>query len=112
MAISEFKLDLFSALEQCCDFPYSPNILQGTLDELRKIALEQRGKFRRAAILALKIIESKNLDVIKKTGNVDDLLADFSKNGYLILTQDIILKRRLQKPYLTIRQKKKVVLID
>ena len=111
MAISEFNLDIFSALEQCCDFPYNLNVLQGTLDELKKISLEQRGKFKLAAKLALSILRSKGINVIKSSGNVDDLLVEYSKKGYLILTQDVILKRRLHKPYLTIRQKRKIVII-
>jgi len=112
MAISEFKIDLFSAIQECCDFSYKLNVLQGTLDELDKIEREQKGKFKRAANLASKIIKSKKVNVINKKGNVDNLLVDYSKKGYLVLTQDIILKRRLKKPYLTIRQKKRIIVVN
>lgn len=111
MAITEFKLDIFAALERDCDFTYKTAVLQGTLDELRKIVSEQRAKFRQAALLALGIIEAKKVKIIPEIGNVDDLLVQHSKEGDVILTQDAALKKRLKKPYLTIRQKKKIMLV-
>ena len=72
---------------------------------------EQRGKYKRAAKLALGIIKAKGIKKIAGEGYVDDLLISFSKQGYLVLTQDINLKKRLTKPYLTIRQKKRIVLV-
>lgn len=112
MAITEFKLDLFTALERDGDFSYKVAVLQGIIDELHKIASEQRGKFRQAALLALGIIETKKVKVIPETGNVDNLLVEHSKAGDLVLTQDAALKKRLKKPYLTIRQKKMIILIS
>jgi rRNA-processing protein FCF1 len=53
----------------------------------------------------------KAIPLISEEGFVDDLLVEHSVKGDFILTQDIALKRRLQKPYLTIRQKKKVILV-
>jgi rRNA-processing protein FCF1 len=111
MAIAEFKIDLFSELESCCDFTYDLFVLSGTIKELNKIMEEQRQKFKRAAKLGLAIIKAKGIKKIASTDYVDDVLVEFSKKGDLILTQDIELKKRLSKPYLTIRQKKKVVLI-
>ena len=112
MAISEFKLDLFRELDSCCDFQYKLFVLERTIAELEKIQQEQRGKFKRAAALAVSLIKAKKINVIPGEGNVDDLLTAFSKQGYLILTQDLGLKNRLTKPYLTIRQKKRVVVIS
>ena len=111
MAIAEFKIDLFSELESCCDFTYDLYILEGTIKELKKIMEEQRQKFKRAAKLALAIVKAKGIKKIASSNYVDDVLVNYSKKGDLILTQDIELKKRLTKPYLTIRQKKKVVLI-
>ena len=111
MAIVEFKIDLFSELEKTCDFNYNLFILSGTIDELNKIMDEQRGKYKRAAQLALAILKTKKVEVIKSEGNVDDKLVECSKNSDIILTQDIALKKRLTKPYLTIRQKRKIILI-
>ena len=111
MAIIEFKMDILNELERVCDFPYTVFILQGTIDELEKIIREQRGKFKQAARLVLSILGSQHISVIQKKGNVDDLLAEYSQGGALVLTQDIELKRRLTKPYLIIRQKKKIMMV-
>ncbi|PIZ50804.1 hypothetical protein COY27_05805 [Candidatus Woesearchaeota archaeon CG_4_10_14_0_2_um_filter_33_13] len=117
MAIAEFKLDLISALEDTCDFHYELYVLQGTIDELNKIMDEQRLKYRQAAKLALAILKVKGIKIIpseKESKNqkyVDDQLVDLSKKGDLVLTQDVQLKKRLNKPYLTIRQKKSVMII-
>jgi len=112
MAISEFKLDLFTELNNYCDFKYKLFVLEATIAELEKIRREQRGKFKRAAALALSLIKAKKMDIIPGEGNVDDLLTAFSKQGCLVLTQDFGLKNRLAKPYLTIRQKKRIIIIN
>lgn len=111
MAIAEFKIDLFSELEKACDFNYELYVLSGTIKELKKIREEQRAKYKRAAKLALAIVKAKGIRIIKSTGYVDDALINLSKKGNLILTQDTALKRRLSKPYLTIRQKKRIVIV-
>lgn len=112
MAIEEFKLKLFDELEKICDFNYEVCVLEGTIKELKKIQEEQRQKYKRAAKLALGIIKVLKIKQLPSQGHVDDVLVEHSKNGDLVLTQDIGLKRRLSKPYLTIRQKKKIFLVD
>lgn len=112
IAITEFKLDLFTAIAQCVDFPYKLCVLQGTIDELNAIIKQERQRFRQAAKLALTLIKAKDVLVLPDEGYVDDLLQRYSQQGYLVLTQDAVLKRRLTKPYLTIRQKKKVMLVE
>tara|TARA_Y100000031_G_C8120563_1_gene337996 strand:+ start:149 stop:526 length:378 start_codon:yes stop_codon:yes gene_type:complete len=112
MAVSEFKIDIFSELRECCNFKYQIYVLEGTLTELEKIRVEQRGKYKLAASLAIKLIEAKEVKVLPSEDNVDDLLVLYSKKDYLVLTQDVALKRRLTKPYLTIRQKKKIMLVN
>ena len=116
MAVAEFKLDIFRSIEDCCYFSYRLYVLSGTIDELQQIKETQRGKFKLAAKLALGILSNKisagMVSVLNSKGKVDDLLAAYSKSGYLILTQDVNLKKRLLKPYLTIRQKKFVVLVE
>ena len=111
MAVSDLSIDIFSALEEACNFKFKIFVLQGTIDELHKIIAEQRGKFKRAAKLGLSLVEAKNLGIIESSGNVDDALVEYSKKGYLVLTQDVLLKKRLSKPYLTIRQKNKIILV-
>jgi len=111
MAIAEFKIDLITELEKAYDFPYELCVLEGTIKELYKIQEEQREKFKRAAKLALGIIKVKKITVLPSIGYVDTELIKHSRNGDLILTQDVELKKELSLPYLTIRQKKRVVLI-
>lgn len=112
MAITEFKLDVFSELEKVCDFRFKIYVLSGVVEELEKIKTQQRGKYKRAAKLALSLLKAKKIPAIIERGKVDDLLVRHSRKGHLILTQDIQLKRRLKKPYLTIRQKKKIVIVS
>ena len=112
MAITEFKLDIFAALERDCDFSYKAVTLAGVIEELQKIVSEQRAKFRQAALLALGIIKVKKIPVLPELGNVDDLLVEHSKKGDLVLTQDALLKKRLKRPYLTIRQKKRIIMVS
>ena len=112
MAITEFKLDIFTALERDCDFSYNAVTLAGVIEELQKVVSEQRAKFRQAALLALGIIKVKKIPVLPELGNVDDLLVEHSKKGDLVLTQDAQLKKRLKRPYLTIRQKKRIILVS
>lgn len=111
MAIAEFKIDLFTVLEKL-DFKYNVMVLSGTIEELNKIMEKQRGKYKRAAKLVLSILQQKKVPILKSQGTVDDLLVKYSQQGYLVLTQDSALKKRLQKPYLTIRQKKKIMVVD
>jgi rRNA-processing protein FCF1 len=110
MAISEMKIDIFSELQVTLG-PNEPYVMEGTITELNKIIDEQRGKYQRAAKLALAIIKGK-VKLLSGKGDVDDLLIKQSMQGTLVLTQDQALKRKLKKPYLTIRQKKKIILID
>ena len=113
MGIAEFKLDLFTAIDLCCDFNYKLFVLSGTIEESKQIEVEQKGKFKRAAKLVLAILKAKEISLIPENDglSVDDQLVTYSKKGYLVLTQDAQLKKRLHKPYLTIRRKRYVVLI-
>ncbi len=115
MAISELSIDLFSAIELCSDFPYDLSVLQGTIRELEEIFQTQRGKFRVAAKLALHVlgerIKKGVVEVLVEDGVVDDILVKHSRCGDIILTQDVALKKRLKRPYMTIRQRTKVVVV-
>jgi len=111
MAVGEMKLDVFEQLREYCDFNFKIYVLQSTIEELEKIIVEQRGKYIRAAKLALSLLARKKITILKKTGYADDLLVELSQRGYLVLTQDALLKKRLKRPYLTIRQQKRVMLV-
>ncbi len=120
IAIHMFKLDVFSAIEESLDIAYEVCIIDGTLKELEKLKTSRdlSQKERNAAKLALSIVQKKLLDKTltlltdDPTMDVDSNLAEESAGGALILTQDKGLKMRLTKPYLTIRQQKRVVVIE
>ena len=111
MAISSFKIDLFGQIDIACDFPYKVHILEGTVQELHKIIEEQRGKYKQAAKLALGIIKAMGISQLPSDKYVDDVLVEHSHKGAIIVTQDAALKKRLSKPYMTIRQKKKLIIV-
>lgn len=112
MELSERKFDLFGELGRVLDFKFEICVLSGTIIELEKIILEQRGRFKSAAKLALALIKAKGLKVLRsEESSVDEELVGYSQQGNLVLTQDIVLKKRLVRPYLTIRQGKTIVVV-
>lgn len=112
----EWKIDLFSQLEKVCDFSYQTAVLQASLDELERIKSTADGKEKAAARLVLGILKDKLKNklilILPHSGYVDDLLVEKSREGAVILTQDMQLKKRLIKPYLTIRQKKMLMMVE
>lgn len=109
---AQFHVDIFSEIERICDFSYSLNVLDKTLDELNNIIEKQRGKHKQAALLALKLLKAKKVKVIKtkKDKYVDDILVDLAKEKEtLIATQDTELKKRLKNSIITLRQKKYLI---
>lgn len=112
MAIDQFHLDVLSQLKQLCDFPYDVCVLDKTMEELEKIKKEQRGRDKKAAVFALHFIKRFPIPTMssKEEGTVDDILAASSKEGYIIVTQDKELKKRLTKPFITLRKKDHLIL--
>jgi len=110
---SQFKIDIFSEIDRICDFNYEIFILDKTIDEIKKIIKEQRGKHKKAAKIALALIERKRIKKIKTNEDLDvDSLLLKQKNA-IIATQDIELKRKLKKnriKIITLRQKKYLAL--
>ncbi len=119
LALSHFGLDIFTALDDACDFAYDLFVFEGTVAELEKLIVREKGKEKAAAKLGLQVLRRKVLDGklvllddIDSKLSVDDNLVLASCDGKLVLTQDKELKGRLSRPYLTIRQKKKVILLQ
>tara|TARA_Y100000310_G_scaffold318989_1_gene373700 strand:- start:99 stop:479 length:381 start_codon:yes stop_codon:yes gene_type:complete len=108
------SLDLFFAIDNACDFEYDLYVLDGTLLELEKIFSSAKGKDKAAAQLGLAILKQKigneKVLVLPSLGHVDDALVKESKEGAIVLTMDKALKKRLNSPYLTVRQGKYVVM--
>jgi rRNA-processing protein FCF1 len=90
-------------------------IPEEVLDEVRKIM--KSGKklhFRENAKLALKILNKNGFKKIKLgTAHVDKGLVDFAKKNkdVIVATLDRELKKKIKKPKLVIRRKKKLEVI-
>ncbi len=101
----KFKIDIISELRRLLDYKINVNILDKTLDEIKK---------KNQVRLVLKFIKNKNISVIKTNSNkrVDDLLLDYGNAGFIIATLDKMLKKILKEKnikIITIRQKKYLV---
>lgn len=112
---AQFNVDIFSEIERIADFPYRICILKQTIDELKKIIKEQKGKHRNAAKLALQLIKQKDLNTIKNSSkdSVDDIILDIVNPEYIVATQDKELKDRLKRKkirIITLRAKKYLVM--
>jgi len=114
----QFKVDIFTQIDKISTFKYELFILDKTLDELKKIVEEQKGKNRDAAKIAFKLIAIKKIKVIKTESNqkTDDIILDIaSKHGYIVATQDKDLKRKLvnqECKVIILKQKKILALIN
>ena len=115
MAVSQFKVDVFSEIRRICDFPYELFIIDKTIDELKSIIEKQSGKNKAAAKLALTIIKTKKIKKIKtKQGTVDELILKIADKNTVVATQDMELKRRLKAkgiPLIVLRQKRHLILV-
>lgn len=95
---AKFKIDLFSEIDRICSFQYKLAVLDKTIEELEKIKPKE-----------LKLIKKfiEKFTVLKSKENyVDKELIRLSKEGFIIATQDLELKKQLNPPMIIIRQKK------
>jgi rRNA-processing protein FCF1 len=94
----QFKIDIFTELEQLIEVNHYFVITSKILKELEKIA-GHVGKKGAAAKLALKVIEanSDKIEIIKSNKPVDLWIAEYAeKTGAIVCTNDIKLKKRLK----------------
>jgi uncharacterized protein len=109
------KVDIFKEFNRVCDFPFKLFILDLSVDELKKIKVQQKGKHKFAAKFALSLIDNFNINIINAclNNNVDDTIVNIAElKGYIVATQDILLKKKLKKnnmPVIFLRQKKYLV---
>jgi|SRR3989344_554400 len=97
----DFKIDIREEISCLFDNSYEIFVLDSVLKELEK--LKKKGALTYASrFKILKGLEEK----------VDEDLVLFSQEGYIIATQDKELKGRLKKPYVIIRQKKYLALVE
>jgi rRNA-processing protein FCF1 len=110
----QFKVDIFSEIDRVCLFPYKLYIVDKTIDELKKIIKQQKGKHKEAARVGLQMIKHKNIKILEtKDGRVDDLIASLMDKGWILASQDEHLRKRAAKKgagLLALRAKKYLVL--
>jgi len=110
---AQFKVDIFSEIDRIMLEKFQLYTLDKILDELTSIQKDtkQSQKNKKAAKLALQLIKAKKVSIIKTNQDkpVDDIIADLK--GYIIATQDINLKRRLKTKIITLRAKKKLIIM-
>ena len=114
----QFKVDIFTEFDRVCNFNYKLFVLDKSIEELKKIVEEQKGKNKDAAKIALKLISIKNIGIIKTKSDkkTDDIILDTApKDDFIVATQDKDLKRRLITQSIIIivlRQKKKLAIMN
>ena len=98
------KRDIFSFLREGLDFSYRLFVLDKTISELEKIASHKskdgmNARFTLRMINELKgeveIISSEGLKNKERT--VDDMLVELDGMGFIVATQDRLLRKRLKK---------------
>ncbi len=89
-------VDIFSEIDRIMETSYEIFILEGSIGELERIGQEQKGKNKKAAKLALGLLN--RIKILKtKKGLVDDLIVNLAiKEKDLVATQDSALKDRLK----------------
>jgi rRNA-processing protein FCF1 len=106
---AQFKVDIFSELDRIMEEPYELAVLQGTMDELKKLAAGKT-KDSQAAKLGLLLVghqqkrdfaassgsNCKALKIIPSSNNlyVDDAIVEIAEDEF-VATNDSELKRRL-----------------
>jgi rRNA-processing protein FCF1 len=112
LALIEYNIDFISELQRILDIPYKICILAATKDEFEKLKQTESLKIRRRIMLIESLIPKLKIEILPDQGYVDEILINYSLQHNLILTQDQALKQKLQRPYLTIRQQKKIIIVQ
>lgn len=107
----QFKVDIFSEIDRILDTKYKICILDKTIQELKNLVEKTKGKDKKAAKLALKLIEHRKPKIIKAEISYVDkaILKIVNKTDYIVATQDKELKKALQTkaiPIIVLRQKR------
>ena len=116
---AQFRVDIISEIDRICVFRYNLAVLDRTIDELKAIMDEQKGKHKAAAKLGLDILKKNKIKILKtkeKTKHVDDIIVKIAdKDKTLVATLDLGLKKRLARkgiPLIILRQKRYLALKD
>ncbi|HLD88676.1 MAG TPA: hypothetical protein VI894_00570 [Candidatus Nanoarchaeia archaeon] len=122
MIPAQFKVDIFSEIRRICDFPYELHVLDKTIDELETIRVKSSRaslKDKKAAGLALKLIETKDINVMPTETykiDVDSIILDMADpKNWIVATQDAELKKRLRLKKvktITLRKRQKLEIVE
>jgi len=92
----KFKVDIFAEMDYLMDFSHVYVISSKTVDELKNIG-RIAGKVGMAARLALKMLEAREVKVVKNDLPVDDWIFEYAvANTAIVFTNDSELRRRLK----------------
>ena len=112
----QFKVDIFSEFDRICHFNYKLCAFEQSVNELKNIMENQKGKSKKAAQLALKLIKPKSIAILKAEGKyVDDILLKNTDKDAIVATQDKLLKKKLLEKCISViilRQKKYLQLLE
>ncbi len=110
MEVVKNKIDLQKELKRVIDSNFELYVIEGTKEELEKIAETQRNKDRETAKIALELI--KNIKTAQAEGKrVDEKLLDIAEKDTVIATHDKELKKKIKGRKIVVRQKKYLQLV-
>lgn len=106
-----WKVDFFSELDRICDFQYRLAVVDKSVDEIENLARTGSTEAKVGARLARQLISKGRIGIIRtgKDASTDTLILRSAARGFVVATQDRVLKRRLKAkgvPLIVIRQKK------
>ncbi len=112
---AQFKVDVFTQIEELLDEPFVLCVVDKTISELNKLCAAGREKDRFAARLGLVLLRQKNLKTLRSFSrkNTDDIILKKSDKNTYVATQDRALREKLRKKgagIIGLRQKKYLVI--
>ncbi len=110
---AQFKVDIYAEIDRIITEPYALYVLDKSLIELDNLITHGKGRNKASARLAKAILDHKKPKTLKTTSKayVDRVILGLS--GYIVATQDKILRSKLRKKgvkTIVLRQKKYLVL--
>ena len=114
----QFKVDIFSEIARIITFEYKLLVLDKTIEELKSIVENQKGKHNEAAKIALQLLKIKKVNIIKtksSKGTDDEIIYYAENKKCFVATQDKDLKRRLVNQgnsVIILKQKQKLAVIN
>jgi len=93
----QFKLDIFTKIEELLEVPHAFVVPTGVVGELEKLA-KGRGKEGAAARFGLKLLRNREHESVESSGNVDEWILKYAKEeGMFVATNDRALRVKLKK---------------